>query len=107
MANEAPRRTCGTQNVHLRLLASSPEYVANRARSNNHALAYARTRGAFQRAGVTVIPMVVHVVYNTPAQNISDAQIKSQIDVLNKDYRKTNPDIAGLPRSEEHTSELQ
>ncbi len=97
MADEAPRRTCGTENVHLRLLASSPEYVANRARSNNHALEYARTRGAFQRTGVTVISVVVHVVYNTPAQNISDAQIKSQIDVLNKDFRKTNSDIAGLP----------
>ncbi len=97
MANEAPRRTCGTQNVHLRLMSSSQEYVANRARSNNHALEYARTRGAFQRPGVTVIPVVVHVVYNIPAQNISDAQINSQIEVLNKDFRKTNPDIASLP----------
>ncbi len=34
---------------------------------------------------------------NIPAQNISDAQINSQIEVLNKDFRKTNPDIASLP----------
>jgi hypothetical protein len=39
----------------------------------------------------------VHVVHNTATQNISDAQIQSQIDVLNKDYRKTNADIASLP----------
>lgn len=35
-----------------------------------------------------VIPVVVHVVWNTPDQNISDAQILSQINVLNEDYRK-------------------
>lgn len=34
------------------------------------------------------IPVVVHVVYNTPAQNISDAQIQSQIAILNQDFRR-------------------
>jgi hypothetical protein len=34
------------------------------------------------------IPVVVHVIYNTSAQNISDAQIQSQITVLNQDYRR-------------------
>ena len=46
------------------------------------------------RPGVTRIPVVVHVVWNTAAQNISDAQINSQIDVLNHDFRRTNPDVA-------------
>src|ERR1700752_1208902 len=43
------------------------------------------------------IPVVVHVVYNTSAQNISDAQIKSQIDVLNEDYRRLNADKTNTP----------
>ena len=34
--------------------------------------------------------MVVHVVRNTPQQNISDQQIRSQIDVLNEDYNLRN-----------------
>ena len=38
------------------------------------------------------IPVVVHVVYNTSEQNISDAQIHSQIDILSRDYRKLNVD---------------
>jgi len=42
------------------------------------------------RADVTTIPVVVHVVYQTDDQNISDQQIASQIDVLNRDYRMTN-----------------
>ena len=49
------------------------------------------------RTGVTVIPVVVHVVYNGAAQNISDAQVQSQIDVLNQDFRKTNADIELVP----------
>jgi hypothetical protein len=43
------------------------------------------------------IPVVVHVVYNTPGQNISDAQIASQIAVMNEDYRKLNSDISLVP----------
>lgn len=44
-----------------------------------------------------IIPVVVHVVYNTPEQNISNEQIKSQITVLNTDYRKKNKDIVNIP----------
>ncbi|HPA23100.1 MAG TPA: M43 family zinc metalloprotease [Ferruginibacter sp.] len=43
------------------------------------------------------IPVVVHVLYNTTAQNISDEQILSQIAVLNKDYRKHNSDAINVP----------
>jgi hypothetical protein len=43
-------------------------------------------------ASVT-IPVVVHVLYNTAAENISDEQILSQIKVLNCDYRHINGDF--------------
>ena len=43
------------------------------------------------------IPVVVHVVWRTPAQNISEALIQSQIDVLNRDFRRLNPDVAQVP----------
>lgn len=46
---------------------------------------------------VVVIPVVVHVVYNTANQNISESQIKSQIGVLNKDYRRLNSDAVNTP----------
>ena len=41
------------------------------------------------------IPVIVHVVYNTAGQNISDAQVQSQIDVLNEDFTATNKDYNG------------
>ncbi len=37
---------------------------------------------------VVRIPVVVHVLYNNQTQNISDAQILSQIAVLNQDFRR-------------------
>jgi pregnancy-associated plasma protein-A len=45
----------------------------------------------------TTIPVVVHVVYNTASDNISDAQIRSQIARLNKDYRAKNTDREKTP----------
>jgi hypothetical protein len=47
--------------------------------------------------GKVVIPVVVNVLYKTTAENISDAQIQSQIDVLNKDYTATNTDFSSIP----------
>ena len=35
---------------------------------------------------VVTIPTVVHVVYNTASENISDAQVLSQLEVLNEDF---------------------
>ncbi len=46
---------------------------------------------------VITIPVVVHVVYKTAAQNISDQQVISQIQVLNEDFTYTNPDASQTP----------
>ncbi|HZE84506.1 MAG TPA: hypothetical protein VE035_09365, partial [Puia sp.] len=49
-------------------------------------------------ATVITIPVIVHIVYYSPAENISDAQVQSQIDVLNRDYRKLNADTSRIPQ---------
>jgi hypothetical protein len=46
---------------------------------------------------VYTIPVVVHVLWNTSSQNISDAQIQSQIDALNRDYQLLNADTGSVP----------
>ncbi|MFK7900324.1 MAG: T9SS type A sorting domain-containing protein [Cyclobacteriaceae bacterium] len=43
------------------------------------------------------INVIVHVLYNNSTQNISEAQIQSQIDVLNKDFTRTNADKSSTP----------
>lgn len=42
--------------------------------------------------GVLEIPVVFNVLYRTSAENISQAQLQSQIDVLNADFRAENID---------------
>ena len=90
-------RTCATMEVHRELLSRFPEYARARDEIENQALAFQLREGAALRPGVTRIPVVVHVVWNTAAQNIADAQIASQIDVLNRDFRRTNPDVSSTP----------
>ncbi|MEO0727097.1 MAG: zinc metalloprotease, partial [Bacteroidota bacterium] len=46
--------------------------------------------------GVITIPVVVHIVYNNATENISDAQIQSQLDVINADFRRTNSDADNI-----------
>jgi len=46
---------------------------------------------------ILTIPVVFHVVYNSNIQNISNAQILSQLKVLNEDFRRMNQDAALTP----------
>jgi hypothetical protein len=43
-----------------------------------------------------VVPVVVHIVYNTPNQNLHDSVVKRQIDLLNKDFKRQNPDTVNM-----------
>jgi hypothetical protein len=94
----SPRpRTCGAVEVYHRQLEIVPGF---RERQVNLELFTARTLffgGAMHRVAPIKIPVVVHVVYNTAAENISDAQVQSQIVVLNQDYRAVNPDHTSTP----------
>jgi hypothetical protein len=50
--------------------------------------------GKLEADGITMtIPVYVNVLYSNAAENISDAQIQSQIDVLNEDYAGSNGDV--------------
>jgi hypothetical protein len=97
MAILPPRRTCGTHEYHLNMLQTVPGYAAARAAIEAHAIQFAQSGRMAARAGITTVPVVVHVVFQTPEQNISDQQIAGQIDALNRDYRLKNPDVANVP----------
>lgn len=96
-----PHRTCATEEVNSRIQEElkrlNPGY--NTARSTNSAPAYTLRTGA---TNVTyTLPVIVHVIHNGEAvgtgYNINALQIKSQLDVLNEDYRNTNADGALTP----------
>lgn len=90
------KRICATMEVHERLMRTVPTYRENQTTIENLTRAFLASR-AVLRTEVVKIPVVVHVVYNTPQQEISDEQIKSQIRILNEDFRKLNTDVASVP----------
>ena len=92
------QRKCGTQEVLDRQLKEDPSLkkrMDDIEIFTNNVIA----KGLSQRLvnGVITIPVVVHVVYKTAAENISAAQVQSQIDVLNEDYNNTNQDRTLVP----------
>ncbi|MCL4147367.1 UNVERIFIED_CONTAM: hypothetical protein GTU68_021109 [Idotea baltica] len=56
--------------------------------------------------GIITIPTVVHVIYSNSNENISNAQIQSQIDVLNLDFRLLNTDATNT-WSQDADSEIE
>lgn len=91
------RRQCGAMQAHFRLLETDENFrtIQQELESSSRAR-LAQGAAAFKSMTVT-IPVVVHVVYNTAAQNTSTAQIKSQIKALNQDFRAKNPDKSKVP----------
>ncbi|MBL4862269.1 MAG: zinc-dependent metalloprotease [Crocinitomicaceae bacterium] len=45
---------------------------------------------------IYTIPVVVHIVYNTPEQNLPDSVILNQIDILTADYNRWNADTVNM-----------
>lgn len=41
---------------------------------------------------VYTIPVVFHILYNTALENIPDSLVNNQLEVLNQDFRRLNPD---------------
>ena len=88
------QRACGTMEHHAMMIAQDPSFQNNLENIEEH------TRQTIQNNGariVVTIPVVFHVVYNTTAQNISDALINAQLSQLNQDFRKLNSDNSLTP----------
>ncbi len=92
------RRTCGHMVVHELLVETKPEYRQRRLAVEGDMRKSIETgRASAVAAQLITIPVVVHVVYRTDDENISDAQVKSQIKALNRDYRAKNADRSAVP----------
>lgn len=89
------QRQCGTMEHHEHLLQQDPTAQQRMEKIEEFTQSFIANGG--QQKVIVTIPVVVHVVYNTTAQNISTTQIQSQLDVLNKDFRKLNTDASLVP----------
>jgi PKD repeat protein len=87
-----PQRTCGTGELDHQYEQWLQPLIQQMEQQN------AANKGA---AVVYTIPVVFHIIHNNSnvgiSYNISTAQVLSQLDVLNEDFRRLNLDAANTP----------
>src|SRR4030095_6526274 len=92
------KRTCNTVEYMESLYRQNPAYKEKMEGLEKYAEEYTKLhKNERDSRGIIIIPCVVHVVWNTPIQNISEDQVLSQIDVLNADFRRRNFDTINTP----------
>ena len=97
ISNAQVSKQCGTME-YLEMLKSKDSGIEARMKSiEDQTRQWISTNSHLKSMAVKTIPVVVHVVYYNSTQNISDAQIQSQIAVLNQDFRRLNADASNTP----------
>jgi len=92
--NVFSQRTCATTEKMNELKANNPSFAIHHQETMDY-LQNPTTAQANKSPNVVVtIPVVFHVLYKSSIQNISDAQINSQLAILNSDFRKLNSDFS-------------
>lgn len=66
------------------------DYAKAVANSNTSA------KNTYPADSIIQVPVVVHIVYENPAENLHDSLVYSQIDMLNQSFRMQNPDTSNL-----------
>ncbi|MCG8699748.1 MAG: T9SS type A sorting domain-containing protein [Bacteroidales bacterium] len=94
-------KKCATDELYLKQLETDPELKERRAAIEKFTKRVTTLKSSTIQ-GVITIPVHFIVVYHKPEENISDAQIKSQIKVLNEDFRKKNADWTKTPKEFKH-----
>ena len=98
MARAPRRRNCAQMAVHELLAETDPGYRGRRLEVEDHSRRTIASGRAMEVARkLLTIEVVVHVVHRTAAENISDAQVRSQIAALNRDYTLKNADKSKVP----------
>jgi hypothetical protein len=89
----AQTQKCSSAEIYQQRAINNPELISTRTNLEQQTQNWIFENGSKEKTrNIITIPVVVHVIYKTTAQNVSDAQIQSQIDALNKDFRLFNTD---------------
>jgi hypothetical protein len=88
---------CGTMHYHELQKSLNPHYENQLNQIELFTQQYIQSGQADADRNLIRIPIVFHVVYRTSQENISDAMVLSQLDVLNEDFRRQNADFPSTP----------
>ena len=90
----AQSNKCGTMQQLHKSIANDPTLKQRMLKSEKSARLWNLNHLNKRKSdgNLIIIPTVVHVIWNSSIENVSDEQIRSQIDVLNNDFRLMNED---------------
>lgn len=97
--NTQPLQRCASQEVLQQKLAEDPDLGRRMHQIETLTQKLLKNKSQYRLLtdGTIEIPVYFHVLYRAGDENISNAQLQSQIDVLNEDFTKTNPDVTKVP----------
>ena len=93
-ATALPQRNCGSHEKFVQMMGM-PRHAETQQRIEDHTALWSPIIKQQRENGQSVVitvPVVFHVLYANSTQNISDAQVQSQLDILNADFRRQNSD---------------
>ncbi len=97
------QRECSSYEYQQQLIQNDPSLKASRSAIENFVFQQQSSRTSFSARAEEIktitIPVIVHILYHYPGENISDDLVKSQITALNRDFRKINPDTTKIPEA--------
>lgn len=93
------QRNCGTAGYIQQLITTDPfiKNSFNKAAAQITAVSNNSAARDIVADEIINLPVVIHILYNTSIQNISLAQVQSQLTVLNNDYSNLNADRINTP----------
>lgn len=87
--------TCGASKKIQEVYAQHPELERDQqALLEQSKQSFLNERG--DREEVFVIPVVFHIIHENGVENISDAQVYDQVEILNRDFRLLNADTSDI-----------
>lgn len=96
--SQEAQKQCGSDELRIQTLKQQPKVaqavIQREAQLERFTTDYVtdfylnRTNRQQKKDAKYIIPIVIHVIHNYGAENISEAQIKDGIDILNKTFRK-------------------
>ncbi|MCX6273783.1 MAG: M43 family zinc metalloprotease [Bacteroidetes bacterium] len=90
-------RRCSSAEYAKALELSDPAYLQRRIESESESAQWIAAHTGESQRSIVTIPVVFHMLYHDTSQYLDDTVIQSQLDVINEDYRRTNPDSGQTP----------
>ena len=90
--DDSPIRYCGQWKMEQAFFNAHPEQRAIAEQADARLEWETRNFSDANRDELIVIPVVFHVIHYNGPENISDEQVLSGIEVMNRDFRKLNSD---------------